>query len=196
MDGWLSGINTRRYINISQLVSGMNPPFIDFLPGFHPFTGLDVTSVFMNKGKLKPFKLMNKDSNVEVFSALGTTTDISNKVFIRLEMFVCGIYMKAHMSNLDDVRYAYFQQHYAPKINDYSLEKIIGINPCSMSPCKAVLTKQILRANYMAYIWENANSQQPHSTTTRRVPHSKCHVMELDTSPKIYRTPQWGNDCD
>ena len=48
---------------------------------------------------------MNKGSNVEVFSALGTTTDLSNEV---LEMFVCGMYGKAHMNNVDDLRYAYF----------------------------------------------------------------------------------------
>jgi len=37
--------------------------------------------------------------------------------FAGLEMFVCGMYGKYmwHMNNLDDVRYAYFQQHYAPK---------------------------------------------------------------------------------
>ena len=72
MDVELSGINSRRYINISQLVSGINLTLIDSLPGFHAFAGSDVTSAFMNRGKLKPFKLMNKGANAEVFSAQGT----------------------------------------------------------------------------------------------------------------------------
>jgi len=93
---------------------------------------------------------MNKGANVEVFTtSLGTTTDLSNEVFAGLEMFVCGMNGKAHMNNVDDVRYAYFQQHYAPKGNDYPLEKIKGFNPCSIPPCKAVLKNQILRANYI-----------------------------------------------
>jgi hypothetical protein len=88
MDVGLSGINTRRYINISQLVSGMNRTTIDSLLGFHAFTGSDVTSAFMNRGKVKPFTLMNKGAHGEVFSALGNTTDVSNELLAGMETFV------------------------------------------------------------------------------------------------------------
>jgi len=63
--------------------------------------------------------------------------------------------------NVDDVRYAYFQEHYAPNGNNYPLEKIKAVNPCSMPPCNAVRKNQILRANYMAYIWKNATLRNP-----------------------------------
>ena len=68
---------------------------------------------------------MNKGVNVEVFSALVTTSDLSNEMFAWLEMLVCGMYVKARMNNVPDVRYAYFQQHYATKGNDNPLKKII-----------------------------------------------------------------------
>jgi hypothetical protein len=97
------------------------------------------------------------------------------------------------------VRYAYFQQHYAQKGKDYPLEKIKGVNPSSMPPCKAVLKNQILRANYMTYSWKNATLTNP--TVQRpeghgwvlidgsyqikwfdcnQVPQSICQVLELD----------------
>ena len=44
------------------------------------------------------------------------------------------------MNNLDDVRYAYFQQHYAHKGNDYILGEIKDTNRCSMPSCKGCLT--------------------------------------------------------
>ena len=189
-------LTQKRYINISQLVPGMNPTLIDSLSVFHVFIGSDVKSAFMKKGKLKLLKLMNFQMlNAEVSSALGTTTDLSNEVFAGLEMFVCGMYV-------DDVRYAYFQQHYVPKGNDYPLDKIKGINPCSMPPCKADLKNQILRVNYIAYIWKNATLSNPKVQRPEghgwilidvsyqikwfdcdQVPHSICQVVELDTSP-------------
>ena len=53
--GWilvLSSNNTRRYINISQLVDHLPQDLIDAVPALHAFTGADYTAPMMNKGKL------------------------------------------------------------------------------------------------------------------------------------------------
>ena len=61
MDGfWVKSENTRRYINITHVVSGIDPTCVDALPEFHAFTGSDYTPCFMNKGKLNILKIMMK----------------------------------------------------------------------------------------------------------------------------------------
>ena len=61
-------------------------------------------------------------------------------VFSDIEKFLCVMYGKANLNKVDDVRYAYFQQNYAPKRNDDPLEKIKGMNPSSMPPSQYVFT--------------------------------------------------------
>ena len=53
------------------------------------------------------------------------------------------MYGKANLNKVDDVRYAYFQQNYAPKRNDDPLEKIKGMNSSSMPPCQYVLHNKV-----------------------------------------------------
>ena len=50
----------RRYMTINQLHQHLGTKVICTLPGYQAFTGCDNTSSFMEKGKLKPFKLLQK----------------------------------------------------------------------------------------------------------------------------------------
>ena len=85
-----------------------------------------------------------------------------------IEKFVCVMYSKAQMNDVDEVRYAYFQKHYAPKKNNDPLEKIKGVNPSSMPPCKPVLQNKVLRANYVSYIWRRAHLPNPQDIKPER----------------------------
>ncbi|RUM44803.1 MAG: hypothetical protein DSY80_04015 [Desulfocapsa sp.] len=164
MDIGLSSNNTRRFINIRQLVDAMGSNLIDALPGFHAFTGSDTTAAFINKGKLRPFDLLEKsDAHVNTFSHIGQSLPAPQAVYDGVEKYVCAMYGKAHMQNVDNVRYAYFQQNYAPKRKDDPLEQIKGINPSSMPPCKHVLSNKVMRANYVAHTWRNAHLKDPSS---------------------------------
>ena len=119
-----------------------------------------------------------------------------------LESFVCALYGKPKMTNVDDVRYSMFQQFYAPKRHGDPLEKIKGINPSSMPPCHAVLINKIKRVNYVATIWKNAALPEPCVVQPEgngwvrenglyqikwfdgdMVPQSICQVLNKDTSP-------------
>ena len=70
MDVGLSSTNTRRYINISNMVHHMPPASLDALPGLNAFTGTDFKSSIMNKGKVKALELM------DVLAKLGESTEI------------------------------------------------------------------------------------------------------------------------
>ena len=63
MDVGLSANNSRRYINVNQIADTMDGSLLDALPGFHSFTGSDCTCAFMNKGKSRPYDLMETSPN-------------------------------------------------------------------------------------------------------------------------------------
>lgn len=65
--------NRTKYINISQLVSGLGSQLCKALPGFHAFTGCDTVSAFAGRGKVKPLKLLQKNEHLcETFQKVGT----------------------------------------------------------------------------------------------------------------------------
>jgi len=98
MDVGLSSSNTRRYINISLLASTLVHGVVDSLPGFHAFTGSDVTAAFMNKGKIRPFELLGRhQDHMATFSTLGESEIIPHHIFVNMEKFVCALYGKAHI---------------------------------------------------------------------------------------------------
>ena len=162
MDVGLSSNNTRRDINISQLLTQVSPTMAEALPALHAFTGCDYTASFMNKGKLKALDIMVKSNTYsETFAKLGNEAMVPPDVVSVIEAFVCALYGKPKMSQIDDVRYQIFMSKYAPHKYDAPLEKIKGINPSSMPPCKAVLCNKIQRANFVAFLWKRATLAEP-----------------------------------
>ena len=50
--------NSIEYVSIQAIYENLGVNMCDALPGFHAFTGSDYTAAFNNKGKIKPFKIM------------------------------------------------------------------------------------------------------------------------------------------
>ena len=170
------------------------------LPGFHAFSGSDYTASFMNKGKVTPLDLFQKqEAFCEAFAQLGEKDSVNEDVVLSVEAFVCTMYGKTKMKNVDEVRHAMFQQHYAPKNDKDPLQKIKGINPSSMPPCHQVLMNKIKRANYVAALWKSATKQTPSTFSPNgngwelkdgsyhikwhdgdQLPHSICDMLQND----------------
>ena len=108
MDVGLSSNNTRRYINISQLTHKLDSNVLKALPGIHAFTGCDYTASFLNKWKVKPLeKMLKNDSMIRVFFSLG---EVSFDIIRGLEKFVCDLYSMPKLDNVNNARFAVFQQ--------------------------------------------------------------------------------------
>ena len=76
------------------------------LLGIHAFTGCDSTSAFKGKGKVKAIRLPKKKENYQrLFSRLGDECDVSNDLLSALLEFICALYGKPHMANVNEVRY-------------------------------------------------------------------------------------------
>ena len=108
--------NTRRYINISQIImEESNPSLFDALLGFHAFTGCDFTAPFFGKGKQRPLERMKKIPGcMEAFAALGMHPTVPGHVMSTLESFVCAMYARPKMGSVNKARYDIFERTYAP----------------------------------------------------------------------------------
>ena len=53
-------------------------------------------------------------------------------------------------------RFDLFEEHFAPKRRSKPFEKIKGINPSSLPPCKASLVEKIKRSHFVASVWKRA----------------------------------------
>ena len=64
--------NKKRLINISEMAKSLTPMFCSALLSLHVFTGCDTTSAFKGIGKLKPLKVLEKNTEYKkIFSELG-----------------------------------------------------------------------------------------------------------------------------
>ena len=65
------------------------------LLGFHALTGCDYTASFNRKGKVKPFKMLQKNPSIQdAFSALAFQDGDIDEIINMIEGFVCTMYGK------------------------------------------------------------------------------------------------------
>ena len=77
----LTGNNTHRFIDITQLAHQHGDKVCKALSAFHAFTGCDFTASFCRREKIRPFKIMEKNpAFIEAFGELGQQMDISDKL--------------------------------------------------------------------------------------------------------------------
>lgn len=80
--------NNIRYININKTFEVLGEKLSSALPAFHAFTGCDFNPGFFNIGKIKPFKILEKNEDYQ--EAFANIDDINYHEII--EKFVCEMY--------------------------------------------------------------------------------------------------------
>lgn len=111
------------------------------LPGFHSFTGADITGSFAGKEKITCWKVFNSSSEeiVSAFSNLGMTIKPTEGTMNALEHFLCQLYIpQTQVTDVKDLRWWLFKKKQAQSK--------------SLPPTKDALMYAILRAHYQAII--------------------------------------------
>ena len=76
------------------------------LLGLHSFTGCDSTSAMKSNGKQRPLGIHQKSPEYEeVNSQLGDTWPVSEDIFTNLEAFLCAVYGKLRMMDVNIVQF-------------------------------------------------------------------------------------------
>ena len=120
------------------------------LIGMHAFSGNDYVSSFFKKGKVAVWKTMLKRQEfIRLFEELGTSPQVPDHISQGLERFVCALYGNHRVSSVNELLNKIFLQKFEreKKIIDLSL----------LPPCETNLKLHIMRANYVASIFRNAN---------------------------------------
>ena len=153
--------NTRRYINISQIImEESNPSLFDALLGFHAFTGCDFTAPFFGKGKQRPLERMKKIPwCMEAFASnCSRSCDVHPGV-----LCLCNV-CTAKNGECEQSTLWYIWMYICPQKANF--KSIKGINPTSLPPCSDVLSNKIKHTNLVTWVWKHACRQDPSTLQT------------------------------
>lgn len=86
LDVGICSNNTRRYIDVRKIYGELGETLCRALPALHAITGCDYTASFHRKGKIKPLKIMEKDTKLqEVVGSLGYDAAIPDEAMEKIE---------------------------------------------------------------------------------------------------------------
>ena len=129
--------------DIKLIVDGLGPEKCNGLPGFHAFSGADITGSFCHKGKKTCWKIYNEGDldMLRAFGSLGTTVTVNDDTIQGLEKFVCKIFHpKTKLSQVSELRKWLFRK-------DQSQSE-------RLPPTKDALLQSILRSHYQNLVWK------------------------------------------
>ena len=136
------------YLEISAIADAAGPHLCDALPGLHAFTGCDSTSAFAGKGKKTALKLCKTDPLAcDGMATLGRSFDAETIPFSECEGFVCKMYGKPKLVEVNECRYITFCAKQGQSQ--------------SLPPCQDALRNHTMCANYQAAIWRQALDANP-----------------------------------
>ena len=170
MDVGTSLRNDRRYINITEIGNTIGKKLSDALSDFHSFTGSDYTSAFVRKGKIRPFKQLEKDTDAQkAFAemAKGNLNEETIKSVISFTARMYGAKARGTDVSLDAHRYQVFEKFFGPQSTSKDpLKTLRGIDATMIPSCKAEISQHIRRASFVARMWSNADKTgiQQHPT--------------------------------
>lgn len=154
--------NTCRFVDIRAISNSLGPDLCKALPAFHSLTGCDYTAAFSGKGKVKPFALLRNDNNVQkIFGTFGQQENISREQVDCVEKFICAIYKKAKLCDVNEARFDIFMSHIKPTKKTGPLDNLKKMDGSMLPPCKSVLEFKIKRLNQVCAIWNSATLKTP-----------------------------------
>lgn len=128
------------------------------LPGFHAYTGCDYTASFYRKGKVKPFKELEKNLQVQhVFACLNKIEQIDNMKNMEILQEFTSKFYGINCKSVNDARLLIFQSRFSStSVAEYFVKKVKSFDSTLIPPCWRSLKQKILRTIYVTSMWQNA----------------------------------------
>ena len=125
-------------------------------------TGCDYASLFFKKGKVRPLKLLQKDTDAQiVLSELSTFEEIDENTISTIEGYVCKIYASKNICKVNDLRTQIFQKKYAKIKLEDRLNCVKKLDSSLIPQCKEVLLLKIKRVHLIVRPWASAIVAHP-----------------------------------
>jgi len=142
--------NKKRVISLGPIVNALGDAKAEAFPGFHAFSGADVTGRFAGKGKLTCWQALSRCSMevVSAFAALGTSEKLEVDTERAIETFVCQLYEPGStVVDVGDLRWKLFTKK--------------QLEAQKLPPTRGALHEAIARAHYQAMVWRQDNIPHP-----------------------------------
>ena len=125
LEAGVQGKNNLRFINVNSIYSELGETLCKALPAYHALTGCDYISLFFKKGKVRPLKLLQKDTDAQiVLSKLSILEEIDENTISTIEGYVCKIYASKNICKVNDLFLKIFPQIFLKKYAKIKLTKI------------------------------------------------------------------------
>lgn len=159
----------RTVIDVNEIYERLGESLCKALPGFHAFTGCDYNPSFFRRGKQRPYKILQQSEEYQkAFIELGKFFWDKYDVITVIEKFVCHLYNVISKDENDTptvnrARFELFLRNYKIKnLNEpFQKKNIKNFDASSLPPCYSELEQQILRARYIANIWQTSHEAIP-----------------------------------
>lgn len=143
------------------------PDICSALPGIHAFSGCDFNPAFYKIGKVTPLKVARSDP--EFINAMINISDVvkekqnycdfvQSQIFKTLETYLCRLYGFRQLNDVNEARYRIYDKTY--NVNkDLEILKVDvkNVDACSFLLCRGELYKHVLRAGFIANMWQTAH---------------------------------------
>jgi len=144
---FVTGVGNKKcVIALESVVNALGAAKAEALPGFHAFSGSDVTGRFAGKEKLSCWQELNRCSVevVSAFAALGTREELGVDTKRANETFVCQVYEPGTtIVDVGDLRWKLFSKK--------QLEAL------RLPPTRGALHEAIARSRYQAMVWYHSD---------------------------------------
>ena len=147
--------NKRRLLNIGELAKEYGPEQSAALLALHAFTGCDTTSSFRGVAKVKPIKILKKETKYQnTFASLGDSWNVTECSQDEIEAFTCNIYGNPKIKSVNLLRYTILKR----KCDDKDkLDPKNSVDLTTLPPCLNSLQQHVKRTCFQAAIWKRAH---------------------------------------
>ena len=105
LEAGVQGKNNLRFINVNSIYSELGEALCKALRAYHAFTGCDYTASFFKKAKVRPLKLLQKDTDAQiVLSELSILEGKDKNTISIIEGYVCKMYASKNICKENDLQ--------------------------------------------------------------------------------------------
>ncbi|KAG1689652.1 Protein disulfide-isomerase TMX3 [Nymphon striatum] len=153
--------NTQRFIDVNGLHRKLGEKYCKCLLAYHALTGCDYSASFCRKGKVKPLKILEKNEDLQKTLATFAFSEVDTNTLTLVESYVCRIYGKKTLTEINDVRMQIFLEKYRPKNENERLSYANKRDGSMLPPCQRVLQQKLRRVEMISKRWASSTSAHP-----------------------------------
>ena len=136
LDAGAQGKYNLGFTNVNSIYSELGETLCKALPSYHTLTGCDYTTSLFKKGKFRPLKLFQKDTDAQiVLGELSILDEKDENKLSTIEGYQCNMYGSKSICKVNDLRPQIFLKKYAKIKPENRLNCLKKFDSSLIAPC-------------------------------------------------------------